>query len=117
MAVEVVLVELASLSQVPAADGAVQTPRPKLGPIRRNVDAASSVAMATKQTDHVTRTEVPDGDVSIAAAAEASLRTMRGGTRKKTANEREVKELTQETGVTQLPTATQFYRATQLKTG
>ena len=40
------LLQLPSLSEVPAADGVVQSPRPQLGAVVGDVDAARSVCVA-----------------------------------------------------------------------
>lgn len=43
---EVVLLELAALSQVPAAHRVVKSPGPQFGPIVGDVDAAGSISVA-----------------------------------------------------------------------
>ena len=47
------LLQLASLSQVPAADGVVQASRPQLSAVIRNIDAARSVCVALELPEHI----------------------------------------------------------------
>ena len=70
---EVVLLQLPSLAKVPGANRVVQSTSPQLGSFSGDVDARGAVRMSLELTNQLLVVQIPDGDVTVAAAAEADV--------------------------------------------
>ena len=72
---EIVLCQLSSLTQIPRAHRVVQTARPQSGPVGAHVDARGAVRMALELAHQRLIVQIPHGDVSVRATAEANLKS------------------------------------------
>ena len=72
---KVVLGQLPALAQVPRTHRVVQSARPQPRSIRTHVDARGAVRVALELPDQRLIVQVPHGDVSVRAAAEANLKS------------------------------------------
>ena len=66
--------QLPALAQVPRTHRVVQSTRPQPRSIRAHVDARGAVRVALELPDQRLIVQVPHGDVSVRAAAEANLK-------------------------------------------
>lgn len=72
--VQVVLLQLPALSEVPRAHGVVQPSCPQFRAVRGDVDAGGTVRVALELPDQNLVVQIPHGDVTVAATAEADFR-------------------------------------------
>ena len=75
------LLELRALSQVPRPHSVVQSSRPQLCPVRRDVNAAGSSRVSLELPDQGLVVEIPHCDVPVGAAAKAHLAVRADGQR------------------------------------
>lgn len=68
------LLQLSSFPQIPRADRIVQSAGPQFRSVRRNVDAGGAVRVTLELSQQRLILYIPDGDVPVAAAAEADFR-------------------------------------------
>jgi hypothetical protein len=72
-----VLLELATLPQVPRTNCVVQAPCPQLASICRNVNTGGSVGVPLKLSHKRLIVQIPNGNISITATTEADLESWR----------------------------------------
>ena len=70
---EIMLLKLTTFSQIPRTNSVVQSTRPQFAPICRNVDTTCSISVTLKLSHQSLIVEIPDGNITITAAAEAHL--------------------------------------------
>lgn len=70
---KIVLLQLSAFAKIPGAHGVVKAAGPQFGPVGGDVDAGRAVCMALELPDQRLILQVPNGNVAIAAAAEADL--------------------------------------------
>jgi len=68
-----VLLELPAFPKIPRAHGIVESTGPQLGSISRDIDTGCAIGVTLELSYERLILQVPHGDVSIAATAEADL--------------------------------------------